>query len=205
MKEIKIKDNYELARPTQMTEMAVVLKNHIVKHKLYTDIKGKNYVHVEGWTFAGGMLGLHPIVTEVKELGPNRWMAKTEIVNGKGEILSAGYATCSKLESKKASFDEYAVLSMAQTRSIGKAYRNLIGWVMKMSGYESTPAEEIKSAPTEAEVKSINTKPAIDKLSKATNKVELQNVWRSLSQTERNHPDINDFKDNLKQKYGDTK
>jgi hypothetical protein len=73
---------------------------------------------------------------------------------------------------------------------------------MKMSGYESTPAEEIKAGTTEADVKSINTKPAIEKLSKATNKVELQNVWRSLSQTERNHPDIIDFKDNLKQKYG---
>jgi hypothetical protein len=131
-------------------------------------------------------------------------MAKAEIVNSKDEVLSVGYAICSKSESKKSSFDEYAVLSMAQTRSIGKAYRNLIGWVMKMSGYESTPAEEIKAG-TEAEVKGINTKPAIEKLSKATNKVELQNVWRSLSQTERNHPDIIDFKDNLKQKYGDTK
>ena len=39
--------------------------------------------------------------------------------------------------------DEYAILSMAQTRAIGKAFRNLIGWVIKMAGYESTPAEEM--------------------------------------------------------------
>ena len=32
---------------------------------------------------------------------------------------------------------------MAQTRAIGKAYRNLIGWVMKMAGYEATPKEEM--------------------------------------------------------------
>jgi hypothetical protein len=187
-----------------MSEMAGALKNHIVKHKLYTDIKGKNYVHVEGWTFAGGLLGLHPKVTEIKEMGPNKWMAKAEIINGAGESLSIGYAICSKAESKKASFDEYAVLSMAQTRAIGKAYRNLIGWVMKMSGYESTPAEEMKTAPTEAETKVIDTKPATDKLAKAKTQVELQNAWRTLSQTERNHPDIIDFKDNLKQKYANS-
>ena len=33
---------------------------------------------------------------------------------------------------------------MAQTRAIGKAYRNIIGWVIKLSGYEPTPAEEVK-------------------------------------------------------------
>ena len=32
---------------------------------------------------------------------------------------------------------------MAQTRAIGKAYRNLLGWVMKLAGYETTPSEEM--------------------------------------------------------------
>jgi hypothetical protein len=43
---------------------------------------------------------------------------------------------------RKKSFDEYAILSMAQTRCLGKAYRNLFGWVMRMTGNEATPAEE---------------------------------------------------------------
>ena len=32
---------------------------------------------------------------------------------------------------------------MAQTRAVGKAYRNILSWIVKMAGYEATPAEEI--------------------------------------------------------------
>jgi hypothetical protein len=45
--------------------------------------------------------------------------------------------------SKEKGFDEYAILSMAQTRAIGKTYRNVIGFVMKTAGYEARPAEEM--------------------------------------------------------------
>jgi hypothetical protein len=73
------------------------------------------------------------------------------IINLKtGEIISRGFAVCSNKEGKKKSFDEYAVLSMAQTRAIGKAYRNVIGWTMKLAGYETTPAEEMPAAPAAA-------------------------------------------------------
>jgi hypothetical protein len=60
-----------------------------------------------------------------------------------GVTVSTGFATCSNLESKKVTFDEYAINSMSQTRSIGKGYRNLIGYVMNAAGFESTPAEEM--------------------------------------------------------------
>jgi len=33
---------------------------------------------------------------------------------------------------------------MAQTRAIGKAYRNKIGFIMKLAGFQGTPAEEMK-------------------------------------------------------------
>ena len=35
------------------------------------------------------------------------------------------------------------MMSMAQTRALGKAYRMALGWIMKMAGYEATPAEEM--------------------------------------------------------------
>ena len=132
-------------KPFQMVQMATLLKNHIVKNELFVPIAGRNYVMVEGWQFAGGLLGMFPRITEVKELSPNKWMAKAEIINQKTlEVVSTGFALCSKSELKKKTFDEYAILSMAQTRAIGKAFRNLIGWIMKIAGYESTPAEEIQ-------------------------------------------------------------
>jgi hypothetical protein len=141
------KEGYELAQPTQMVDLSAILKQHVVAHKLYTAIQGKNYVHVEGWQFAGGLMGTFPRVVAVENLSNDKelkWRADVEIVRVKtGEVLSRGFAICSNKENKKKSFDEYAVLSMAQTRAIGKAYRNVIGWVMKLAGYDATPAEEM--------------------------------------------------------------
>lgn len=137
---------YELDKPMQMVKMATLLKNHIVKNELYDNIKGKNYVRVEGWQFGGGMMGLYAKIVKVEEMGKGKWFAQAEVVDKKTQVVvGSGFALCSKEEDKKKSFDEYAILSMAQTRAIGKAYRNLIGWVMKLAGYESTPAEEIKN------------------------------------------------------------
>lgn len=143
-------DGYHLSQPKEIVAMAEVLKKHVVDQKLYTNIQGKNYVHVEGWQFAGGLLGTFPRVVAIENLstsGDIKWKAEVEIVNLKdGSVLSRGFAICSSKESKKKSFDEYAILSMAQTRAVGKAYRNVIGWVMKLAGYESAPAEEMTRA-----------------------------------------------------------
>jgi len=150
---------YAIDRPMQMAKMATILKSHIIKNNLSVPIMGRNYVMVEGWQFAGGMMGLFPKVVSVEQLEPGKWMAHVEIVNQKTrEVISSGYAVCSKAEEKKKTFDDYAILSMAQTRAIGKAYRNLLGWVMKMAGYESTPAEEIKKDMVEKEVKEATRK-----------------------------------------------
>jgi hypothetical protein len=146
-KDLVIKGNYQITSPSQMVAMSKVLKDHIIKHNLYTNIVGKNYAHVEGWQFAGGMMGLFPRVVEVENLSVGtlkKWKAEVEVVDIKTDkVVSRGFAICSNEEGKKKSFDEYAVLSMAQTRAIGKSYRNLIGWVMKLAGYEATPGEEM--------------------------------------------------------------
>jgi hypothetical protein len=42
---------------------------------------------------------------------------------------------------------------MAQTRAIGKAYRNLLAWLMKAAGFEATPAEEMDFARDETPAK----------------------------------------------------
>lgn len=138
---------YDMDKPEQLTEMALVLKKHVVNNDLYTNIKGKNYAHVEGWQFAGGLLGLYPKVYKVKDLTTDKeikWFAEVRVVDkATGTVVSKGFALCSNKEKIKSNFDEYAVLSMAQTRAIGKAYRNILGWVMKLAGYEGTPAEEM--------------------------------------------------------------
>ena len=165
--------NYNISNPSQLSAMASILKTHIVKNQLFTKIAGKNYVHVEGWQFAGGLIGTMPRIVKIDDLsktGDVKWLAQAEIVELKtGKVVGTGFAVCSNKENKKKSFDEYAVLSMAQTRAIGKAYRNTIGWVIKLAGYEGTPAEEIsekqgKDTPEPMNVSEKITKDESDKL-----------------------------------------
>lgn len=139
---------YEISdTPQKMQAMGKVLKDYVVINKLFSNIKGKNYAHVEGWQFGGGLLGLRPIAHDPINLSSSseiKWMVKVDIVEAKTEkVVGRGFAICSSKENSKKGFDEYAILSMAQTRAIGKAYRNLIGWVMKLAGYEGTPSEEM--------------------------------------------------------------
>jgi hypothetical protein len=160
------KQNYAIDTPNKAKQMAQVLSKHIQDNKLSVKIATNNYVMVEGWQFAGGLLGLFPMIKEVKELGPNKWMAVAEIYRG-DRVVSTGYAICSKAESKKSNFDEYAIISMAQTRAIGKAYRNYIGWVIKMAGYESTPAEEAEKISQQQKI------PVIDETPKESSLIKL--------------------------------
>lgn len=144
-KELTITKTYSLDKPAEVVAMATVLKNYVVKQELFTSIVGKNYAHVDGWQFAGFLSGMNAMVEEPKDLSTEKeikWMAAAKIYIG-DKLVGAGWAICSNKEAKKKNFDEFAIMSMAQTRAIGKAYRNKIGWVMKLAGYESTPSEEM--------------------------------------------------------------
>lgn len=116
-------------------------------NRLSVNIAGKKYLQVEAWQFAGSQLNLTAVVTEITDISTDttpRFSATVEIYhNPTGQLVSRGFAMCSKAETKKKSFDEYAVMSMAQTRAIGKAYRNILAWLVKMAGFEGTPVEEV--------------------------------------------------------------
>lgn len=145
---VEVKDELvpSLSKPSTLKAFSVELKSFIVSQNLYTPIQGKNYVNVEGWQFAGGSMGLVAVVDSCVKLDrPDEIAYESVVVVYSGEkIVSRGFAICSNKESKKKSFDEYAVASMSQTRAVGKAYRLLLGFLMKMAGYEGTPTEEME-------------------------------------------------------------
>lgn len=144
---------YDIVNKDSMLSLSNELAKLIKERGLTTNIKGKQYVNVEGWQFSGSALGLMPIITEVTDLTRRgeqpgqvefKYLAKCEVRKiTTGEVVSTGIAICSSFEKTKSAFDEYAILSMAQTRAIGKAYRNLLAWLMKAAGFEATPAEEM--------------------------------------------------------------
>ena len=141
-----------------LKEFAKDVKKFIVEQNLYVNIQGKNYVLVEGWQFMGGMLGIEAIVTGLENHSNEneiKYHCTVEMIKG-DRMLSRGFAICSNKEQKKKSFDEYAIASMAQTRAIGKAYRLKLGWLMKLAGYEGTPAEEIDDTPVAVTDDTIN-------------------------------------------------
>ncbi len=146
----KTNPSYELINKDSMLQLSNELSKLIKEKGLSSNIQGKQFVNVEGWQFAGASLGLMPIITDTKDLSNEttiKYMATCEVRNiVSGDVVATGIALCSNAEKTKRYFDEYAILSMAQTRAIGKAYRNLLAWLMKAAGFEATPAEEMDFA-----------------------------------------------------------
>lgn len=132
--------------PEGANKVAETIKHYTDKNGLLSDIKGKAYAQVEAWQYAGLLLGLFPIVVETKDLSNDnekKFECTVEIRNAEGQLKGRGVAVCSNAERTKRHFEEYAVLSMAQTRATGKAFRLLLGWMFKLAGYEATTAEEM--------------------------------------------------------------
>jgi hypothetical protein len=152
---------YDLAKPAQSLQLASELKRFVKEQKLTVNIKGKEYPLVESWQWAGAQLGLYPQLNYISNHSTEtevKYLAEVSICKwGTHEVISKGVAICSNKEGNKRQWDEYAILSMAQTRATGKAFRNLISWLMKAAGFEATPAEEmdfskpIEDAPTQEE------------------------------------------------------
>jgi hypothetical protein len=137
---------YDLSKPAEAIQMATVLKNIVIQQNLYVNIRGRNYAVVEAWQLAGFLTGMNVMVEEPKNLSNDKeikYSVTAKVYQG-DKIVSAGYALCSSKEVIKKNFEEYAILSMAQTRAIGKAYRNKIGWIMKLAGYEAVSGEEMQ-------------------------------------------------------------
>ena len=138
---------FDLGKPAQAIEVAAILQRFVKEKKLTANIKGKDYPMVEAWAFAGSQLGLYPVVEFVQDLSDAnqiKYLSEVSIYRYADNMrMSKGVAICSNKEANKRQWDEYAICSMAQTRATGKAFRNLLSWIMKAAGFEATPAEEM--------------------------------------------------------------
>jgi len=96
-----------------------------------------------------------------------------------GVKLGSGFGICSNIEITKVSFDEFAVMSMAQTRAIGRAFKNVIGFIMKSAGYSPTPLEEMdgQRGANIDDNTSLDIKSALDGCSSVD---EVMRVWKDL-------------------------
>ena len=134
------------------SEMAAALAGVIRSQHLSTRIQGRDYVQVEGWTTLATMLGVTAREVATTEQD-GIYTATVELVRmADGAVISRASAECGspdELDKYRkpvwANRPRYARRSMAQTRATGKACRLAFSWVMRLAGYEPTPAEEMPS------------------------------------------------------------
>ena len=140
---------YNLSDADSTLKLADELRKFIKENKLWLDVHGKPHINIEAWQYAAANLGIVPVVERVDYLSTGDEIKYGAFVTlyqtGEWQKVSAGYAVCSNKELGKKSNPEFAICSMAQTRAEGKAYRLLLGWLIKAAGYEATPSEEMDS------------------------------------------------------------
>lgn len=78
------------------------------------------------------------------------WQATAEARLPDGTLVGSSDAIVRRTEDRWAKADDTALLGMAQTRAMSRAYRAALGWVVHLAGYATTPAEEMP--PPEPEV-----------------------------------------------------
>jgi hypothetical protein len=139
---------------SKAAEVANALKGVVKQQGLIQNISGKEHPKVEAWQTLGSMLGVTAVCTHTEKTqdrhGKFAYLAHVE-ARLNGQVVGRGEAMCSTSENRWAKADDYAILSMAQTRATSKALKGPLGWVMKLAGYEATPAEEMPGERQEPE------------------------------------------------------
>lgn len=137
--------------PQQMIQKARAiagpLKEVIKSAGLVRNIQGKEYVEVEGWTTMLAMLGVFPQVEWSRRIGdglPFSYESRVLLVHmATGRVVGAAESMASAAEGAPWGKREFSCRSMSETRATGKAARLSFSWIMKMTGYNPTPAEDM--------------------------------------------------------------
>jgi hypothetical protein len=124
--------------------MAQQLAKIIQQRKLYATIKGRKYVTIEGWTTCGVMCNVMPREVGVIESSDGTFTATVELVRMSDQVVvGRASSMCGPDETLWKDRPRHMRRSMAITRASSRAFRLVFAWVMKLAGYEGTPAEEM--------------------------------------------------------------
>ena len=154
---------------------ADALKDLVIKKGLFKKIGTKEHLFVEAWQTLGVMYGVTSKIasTESVQIGDAvGFKARAEaVLVSTGQVISSGEALCLNDEDnwnmrpvyewpdgKKTKVGEVRVpthqlMSMAETRAISKALRNVLSWIVALAGYDPTPAEEMTGAERSAQAR----------------------------------------------------
>lgn len=136
------------------TALADALSAMVSKQKLYTEIRGKKYPHVEAWQTIGRMDN----VVARESQPPIRhedgsYEAFVELIRlSDGMVIGGASALCGTKDDVNGRQDwskqsEPSRRSMAATRATSRAFRGQYAWIMALAGYQPTPADEMPGEP----------------------------------------------------------
>lgn len=127
-------------------EVANLLAPVLREKGLIANISGKEYVMAEGWTMLAAMMG-HSVGTDgtrpVEIDGHAGFITHAKVYDFDGEVVGSADGLCTRGERSWSKRDDFALSGMAQTRAISRALRQRFGFVIRLAGYEPTPAEEM--------------------------------------------------------------
>ena len=155
---------FDFLNATDIKALAQELERFINENKLFSLISGKRFVNVEAWQYAGNRLGLSARVVEaINESSETHtaYFCTCEIVHVEsGTIVGKGHGVCENSEQGKKFYGRYAILGMAESRSVSRAYRNTIAFLIRLAGFEPTPAEEMDTFAEQSETDQVKQLPA---------------------------------------------
>lgn len=126
------------------TDMARTLKKIIDEQKLGVRIGQSTHIRIEAWKTVGRFCG-YVVRTEALPPEGQGARARAEIIRlSDGMVVSTADAECgTEGDDTWISKPRFQQASMAQTRASGKAFRNVLDWIVTLAGYSATPAEEM--------------------------------------------------------------
>lgn len=137
------------------SKAANALMTIVSKKKDPVMIRGKQYLEYGDWQVLGRFYGAtvqiewtNPLKDDDGKILRDRnnrdfgYEARALVLRG-SELISSAENMCTRDEKRWRDADDYAIRSMAQTRTAAKALRNAFGWVAELAGYSATPAEEM--------------------------------------------------------------
>lgn len=133
--------------PDQMLEkakeVAALLKTYIDEHNLAIQQGESWHVQAEGWGMLAALIGTTPVEEKNVHLDEGGYESTVALITYDGVVIGRASMICSPSEPDWANSPEYSIKSMATTRAMSKVCRIVLSWIMKLSGYHVTPAEEI--------------------------------------------------------------
>lgn len=107
----------------------------------------KKYLEYEAWLTLGRFFQCSPVTEWTRPIEKDGevqgYECRVNVVDAEGRVIGGAEGMCMKDEPNWKGKPDYAVRSMAQTRTAGKALRSVFGFVAVLAGYSGTPVEEM--------------------------------------------------------------